>query len=82
MADVLSCGLAVLLSPFESPIVMSSLKQDTVAQNPYDMWYISVETAWKVIKGEKVSKTVDTGIDLITKDNTKQKLDFLKKLLK
>ncbi|MFP3123749.1 sugar ABC transporter substrate-binding protein [Ectobacillus funiculus] len=53
-----------------------------VAQNPYDMGYISVETAVKVIKGENVSKNIDTGIDIITKDNAKQKLDFLKQLLK
>ncbi len=54
---------------------------DTVAQNPYDMGYISVETAWKVIKGERVMKNIDTGIDLITKDNAEQKLDFLRELL-
>ena len=54
----------------------------TIAQNPYDMGYISVETAVKVIKGEKVAKNIDTGIDIITKDNAKQKLDFLKQLLK
>ncbi|WP_342048393.1 sugar ABC transporter substrate-binding protein [Bacillus sp. OTU530] len=54
----------------------------TVAQNPYDMGYISVETAWKVIKGIRVRKDVDTGVDLITKDNAKQKLDFLTELLK
>lgn len=53
----------------------------TVAQNPYDMGYISVETAMKVIEGEKVAKNIDSGIDIITKDNAKQKLDFLKQLL-
>ncbi|MFP3126861.1 sugar ABC transporter substrate-binding protein [Ectobacillus funiculus] len=54
----------------------------TIAQNPYDMGYISVETALKVIKGEKVAKNIDTGIDIITKDNAKLKLDFLKQLLR
>ncbi|WP_129728816.1 sugar ABC transporter substrate-binding protein [Ectobacillus funiculus] len=54
----------------------------TVAQNPYDMGYISVETALKVIKGEEVRKNIDTGVDLITNDNVRQKLDFLKELLK
>ncbi|GAA3333730.1 hypothetical protein GCM10020331_098930 [Ectobacillus funiculus] len=29
---------------------------DTVAQNPYDMGYLSIETALKVIKGEDVKK--------------------------
>ncbi|WP_342045223.1 sugar ABC transporter substrate-binding protein [Bacillus sp. OTU530] len=54
----------------------------TVAQNPYDMGYISVETAWEVIKGERVRKNIDTGVDIITKDNAKLKLDFLKEVLK
>jgi len=53
----------------------------TVAQNPYDMGYISVETAGKVIKGERVRQNIDTGVDLITTDNAKQKLDFLEELL-
>jgi len=70
-------GIVKMLESIEEGVV-----PDTVAQNPYDMGYISVETAWKVIQGENVRKTVDTGIDLITKDNAEQKLDFLKKLLK
>lgn len=54
----------------------------TVAQNPYDMGYLSVETALKVTKGEHVEKVIDTGVDIIIKENAKQRLDFLKKLLK
>ncbi|WP_165350787.1 sugar ABC transporter substrate-binding protein [Ectobacillus funiculus] len=54
----------------------------TVAQNPYDMGYISIETALKVIKGEDVKKNIDTGVDVISKDNAKLKLDFLRALLK
>jgi len=54
----------------------------TVAQNPYDMGYISAETALKVIRGERVRKNIDTGIDLITKDNAKQKLELLKEWLR
>jgi len=61
--------------------VEEGMLTDTVAQNPYDMGYISVETARKVIEGEVVRKNIDTGVDLITKDNSKQKLDFLKELL-
>lgn len=49
----------------------------TVAQNPYDMGYLSVKQALKAIKGEAVEKRVDSGIDLITQDNAKDKLDFL-----
>lgn len=54
---------------------------DTVAQNPYDMGYISVEAASKVVKGQEVEKNIDTGVDIITKDNAKLKLAFLEKLL-
>jgi ribose transport system substrate-binding protein len=49
----------------------------TVAQNPYDTGYLSVEQALKAIKGESVEKRVDSGIDIITQDNSKDKLDFL-----
>ncbi|MGM0874730.1 MAG: sugar ABC transporter substrate-binding protein [Bacillota bacterium] len=54
----------------------------TVAQNPYDMGYLSVETAKKVINGGNVDKHIDTGVDIIIKGNVKQRLEFQKKLLK
>ncbi|GAA3316657.1 hypothetical protein GCM10020331_013300 [Ectobacillus funiculus] len=55
----------------------------TVAQNPYDIGYISIETASKVIKGEKkVRRNIDTGVDIISKDNAKLKLDFMGDLLR
>ncbi|WP_332695976.1 sugar ABC transporter substrate-binding protein [Halalkalibacter lacteus] len=54
----------------------------TVAQNPYDMGYLSVENALKVIKGENVGKNVDTGVDIIIKGNAKQRLDFQKRILR
>ncbi len=55
---------------------------DTVAQNPYDMGYLGVETAVKVTKGEKVEKNIDSDVDIIIEDNAEQRLDFLKKMLK
>jgi ribose transport system substrate-binding protein len=54
----------------------------TVAQNPYDMGYLSVETAWKVVKGETVKRNVDSDVDIIIKGNAKQRLDFQKKVLR
>ncbi|MFB9761543.1 sugar ABC transporter substrate-binding protein [Ectobacillus funiculus] len=54
----------------------------TIAQNPYDMGYISVEQAFKTIKGEKVRKSIDSGTDIITRDNAKDKLDLQEKLLR
>lgn len=54
----------------------------TVAQNPYDMGYIGVENAVKAMNGEKVQKRIDSGVDIITQDNVKEKLEFLEKVLK
>jgi ribose transport system substrate-binding protein len=54
----------------------------TVAQNPYDMGYISVENAVKAIKGERVEKKINSDVDIITADNAKSKIDFLKGILK
>ncbi|MFF2448860.1 sugar ABC transporter substrate-binding protein [Neobacillus sp. NPDC058068] len=54
----------------------------TVAQNPYDMGYLSVQAALKVTKGETIKRNIDSGVDIVTKDNAKEKLDFLKKVLK
>ncbi|MFC0472184.1 sugar ABC transporter substrate-binding protein [Halalkalibacter kiskunsagensis] len=54
----------------------------TVAQNPYDMGYLSVETVKKVINGENVEKHIDSGVDIIIKGNAKQRLEFQKRLLK
>ena len=53
----------------------------TVAQNPYDMGYLSVEAALKVIKGKKVNRNIDTGVDIITNNNVKQRLDFTNNVL-
>lgn len=52
-----------------------------LAQNPYDMAYLSVEQSLKAIKGEYVQKKIDSGVDIITQDNAKDKLDFLKGIL-
>jgi ribose transport system substrate-binding protein len=42
------------------------------------MGYLSVERALKAIKGEPGQKRIDSGVDLITQDNAKQRLDFMK----
>ena len=63
-------------------LIKNGTISSTVAQNPYDMGYLSVETALRVTKGENVEKVVDTGVDIIIKENAKQRLDFLNKLLK
>jgi ribose transport system substrate-binding protein len=52
-----------------------------VAQNPYMMGYLSVETAYKAKKGEKVKKRINSGAKVITKDNVTEELGQIKKYL-
>jgi ribose transport system substrate-binding protein len=54
----------------------------TLAQNPYDMGYISVKQALRSDKGERIEKRIDSGIDIITRDNVEDKLSFLAEILK
>lgn len=56
--------------------------KSTVAQNPYDMGYISAENALKAIKGQNVEKKINSDVDIITEDNAKSKIDFLEGILK
>ena len=69
-------GISEMLQLIEEGTLSSA-----VAQNPYDMGYLSVETALKVTKGEKVEKTIDSGVDIITKGNAKQRIDFYNNVL-
>ncbi|MCM3729198.1 sugar ABC transporter substrate-binding protein [Neobacillus cucumis] len=54
----------------------------TIAQNPFDMGYLSVVQAIKAINGKPVEKRIDTGIDIIDQENAKRKIDFLTSNLK
>jgi ribose transport system substrate-binding protein len=40
-----------------------------VVQDPFRMGYEGIKTALAATKGEKVHETVDTGVNLITKEN-------------
>ncbi|MBE7183452.1 MAG: ABC transporter substrate-binding protein [Methylobacterium mesophilicum] len=49
-----------------------------VVQDPYRMGYDGIKTALAASKGEKVEANVDTGANLVTKDNMKEpKIDAL-----
>lgn len=58
--------------------IMTAVKEgkvdSIVAQSPYNMGYETVKNAVKHVKGEQVSNRVDTGTDLITKENVDQYL--------
>lgn len=69
-----------------SPDAMKSIKAGeltaSVAQSPYNIGKLGVETAVKAAKGEKVDMRVDTGTKMITKDNVDQAQTDLDKILK
>ncbi|MDO5422123.1 MAG: substrate-binding domain-containing protein [Eubacteriales bacterium] len=46
-----------------------NLFQGIVIQKPFNMGYLGVEKAVELLRGEKVSKTVDSGSELITTEN-------------
>jgi ribose transport system substrate-binding protein len=43
-----------------------------VLQDPFNMGYLAVSTAVKVVRGEAVEPRMDTGSTLITKDNMQE----------
>jgi ribose transport system substrate-binding protein len=42
-----------------------------ILQNPYKMGYEGVKAIVRHLRGEKVDKQVDTGVELITRDRLK-----------
>ena len=40
-----------------------------VVQNPYNMGYVSVNYARKIVDGERVGQMLDTGVTFVTADN-------------
>jgi ribose transport system substrate-binding protein len=52
-----------------------------IAQNPYMMGYLSVETAYKAKQGEKVEKRIDSGAKVITEENVEEEMKKIKEYL-
>ncbi|MCT8978178.1 sugar ABC transporter substrate-binding protein [Clostridium sp. CX1] len=69
-----------------SPDALKSIKAGeltaSVAQSPYNIGKLGVETAVKAAKGEKVDVRVDTGTSVISKENVDQAQADLDKILK
>jgi ribose transport system substrate-binding protein len=62
--------------------ILSGGLAGTIAQSPYNMGYQGVENALKAADGKKISSRIDSGIQVITKDNAQKQLDFLKSISK
>jgi ribose transport system substrate-binding protein len=56
-----------------TPTLIDALKKGEidalVSQNPTRMGYLGVKTCVEAIKGEKVDEKIDSGVQLITRDN-------------
>ena len=54
------------------PMVVDGLEKgdldSLILQNPYKMGYEGVKAIIRHLKGEKVDKQVDTGVEMITRD--------------
>jgi ribose transport system substrate-binding protein len=56
-------------NPDAREAVIAGEMEATVAQNPFNMGYLGVESLIKLINGETLPPTVDTGVEVITAEN-------------
>jgi ribose transport system substrate-binding protein len=54
----------------------------SIAQKPYDMGRLAVERALDLAAGKTIDKRIDSGTDVITKDNAQKLLDFVNSISK
>ncbi len=59
-------------SPGEIDAIIAGEEAGSVAQFPAKMGSLGIETAYKAAKGESVEANVDTGTEMVTKDNAAQ----------
>jgi ABC-type sugar transport system substrate-binding protein len=59
-------------NPDARAAVVKGDMEATIAQNPVNMGYLGVESLIKLINGETLPANIDTGVELITKDNAAQ----------
>jgi ribose transport system substrate-binding protein len=53
----------------EIQLIEEGIIQATVVQKPFNMGYLGIKTAVEIIRGETPDKLIDTGSEVITKDN-------------
>ncbi|WP_068673456.1 sugar ABC transporter substrate-binding protein [Oceanobacillus sp. Castelsardo] len=53
----------------------------TVSQDPFNMAYLGVENALKVLDGEKIDELINSGSKVITQDNAAEELNRVNELL-
>ncbi|MCS6846487.1 MAG: sugar ABC transporter substrate-binding protein [Anaerolineae bacterium] len=56
-------------NPDAAAAILAGEMEATVAQNPYNMGALGVENALKLVRGESIPANIDTGTELVTKEN-------------
>ncbi|WP_239616072.1 substrate-binding domain-containing protein [Cohnella mopanensis] len=64
----------VVMIGFDSPIPVINLLEEgvirsTIVQKPFQMGYLSIKAAVDAVQGKNVPKVIDTGSEIITKNN-------------
>ncbi|ASU82200.1 hypothetical protein CDO52_04835 [Nocardiopsis gilva YIM 90087] len=62
--------------PAESKAILAGDETASVAQFPQKMGTISVETAADAVRGKKVQERIDTGTEIVTKENAEKFTTF------
>jgi ribose transport system substrate-binding protein len=68
-------------SPDALKSILAGELAGSVAQSPFNIGKMGVEAAVKIAKGETIEARIDTGTEMITKDNAQKAQDDLKALL-
>lgn len=53
----------------EIKLIQEGVIQATIVQKPFNMGYLGIKTAVQALKGKKFDKKIDTGYQIITKEN-------------
>ncbi|MCS7087935.1 MAG: sugar ABC transporter substrate-binding protein [Thermoflexales bacterium] len=59
-------------NPDAAAAILAGEMEATVAQNPYNMGALGVENVLKLIRGESIPENIDTGTELVTKENAEK----------
>lgn len=74
-ANTIFCGFDGIKSACQA--IIDGQETMSVAQDPYGMGYKSVEACVAAINGETLDEFIDTGCEIVTKDNAADRLEIL-----
>lgn len=74
--NTIFCGFDGIQSACEA--ILNGKETLSVAQDPYRMGYLAVDTCVKAINGETLEAFIDTGCSIVDASNAQERLDLLK----